>query len=663
MGACEVYRPLPSESDDSCVHRANSFSASESDVLHVVVSESELTELPLPTYVCELCGIRVKTKANLRAHQIKTHKIMKNAKDIAFYSKQRYTVSHIYHCPVATCKHNISLGGGFSTYWRLKQHYQHVHMQKSYQCEKCKHFFPTPSYHAYHQKLCGATYSCSVCFRSYSSKKHLLQHCRRSGHPNTSLPNSFTKTKVAASVPPTKCAPVAGSATSCNSVPVTTCAPVLFPIIILPVPVPNTNGLHAGNMDYNIMNYSNMNSFLYTSALSALRTLSAEVYPNTNMQVGSPESLVNPSGTSVVLKPNLKNFCNLYTVAYAKAPSSEASTQTDEAYTSMAVSHQFSHSAQPHELISVNTCTDEDDISSFIGGLFCNASVEANFPQHHTVEGSYEAKPEDNLSAPDEQFPHLDSLNKHQPNMLENSIENSVQTVSYIPLAGCLRSGVDQEIQAKLVPPRENASMQTDLVEKLSVEAATDGHHVDRSTYFSLNRMLETPPPPVSMPQSTVSLGTHLSTACQTLHRLLEEQENLDRQPSIIEALNMETSVASDACTGANLLNYEYDLSSGTDQVLRCKSSSSPSDKMFATTSTMPVLPDNQQFCYLNSIDTTTQHDWSVGVDFTHNQTQTIDEDIELWLNSVETQTNLASFDPSFFSDICVGVDDDFFQS
>lgn len=76
MGTCEVYRSFPSESKDND-QKVNNFPIRESSVLHVVISESELTELPLPTYVCELCGIKVKTKANLRAHQIKTHKIMK----------------------------------------------------------------------------------------------------------------------------------------------------------------------------------------------------------------------------------------------------------------------------------------------------------------------------------------------------------------------------------------------------------------------------------------------------------------------------------------------------------------------------------------------------------------------------------------------------------
>ncbi|KAK4475982.1 hypothetical protein MN116_001218 [Schistosoma mekongi] len=657
MGTCEVYHSFPSEPDSNINHKVSNFPATESGVYHVVISESELTELPLPTYVCDLCGLKVKTKANLRAHQIKTHKIMKNAKDIAFYSKQRYNVSHIYHCPVTACKHNIGLGGGFSTYWRLKQHYQHVHMQKSYQCDKCKHFFPTPSYHAYHQKLCGATYSCSVCFRSYSSKKHLLQHCRRSGHSEAFPLNPLSKAENPSSTSFSKCASIPGSNVTCDSIPVSaTYTPIVLPLFILPVPVPNVNGVNVENTNSNVFDRFNMN-FLYTSALSALRTLSAQIYPNPNVQFNPSEPVMNPSGGPVVFKQSLRNFPSFYTVSDTSL-FSEASTQTEEMYTPVIVSQSYSHTHafQTHELVSVNACTDGDDISLFIGGLFCNASVEANFPQPNTINGNNEVKQEGYLLNETKQVT-LGSIKERQSSLLGNLIENSVQMSDYTSLTGCLNSGVDQEIQARLLPLRENTAMQTDVVEKFNAEVATNCLHVDRSTYFTPSRMLETPPPPTL--QSTVSLGTHLSTACQTFHRSLNGATILERQSS--QTLNMNTTIDSSTHTSANLLNYSgYDLPSSTNQMLRCSSSSI---KTSAQNSTVATSCNNPQYGSLNSIVTTTQHDWLPGMDFTHNETQTIDEDIELWLNSVETQTNLALFDPSFFSDICVGVDDDFSQS
>ncbi|CAH8618787.1 unnamed protein product [Schistosoma mattheei] len=656
MGTCEVYRSFPSESKDND-QKVNNFPIRESSVLHVVISESELTELPLPTYVCELCGIKVKTKANLRAHQIKTHKIMKNAKDVAFYSKQRYNVSYIYHCPVATCKHNIGLGGGFSTYWRLKQHYQHVHMQKSYQCNKCKHFFPTPSYHAYHQKLCGATYSCSVCFRSYSSKKHLLQHYRRSGHSNTLSLNSIPKVENTPNRSPSKNTSIPSSYVARNPIPPSgSCGPLVLPLLILPVTVPNVSDVNVENLNSNVLGCLNMN-FLYTSALSALRTLSTQIFPNPNVQVNLSESAINSSDTSVVLKPDLGNFCNLYAVPVSNS-SLEASTQTEQLYTPITVSQPCSHTLQTHELVSVNTCTDEDDISSFIGGLFCNAAVEANLPHSSTVYDNYEVRQERKLSYETKQIT-LGPLNEHHPCSSLKPTKNSVQSSDYISLTGCSNNGVDQEIQARLLPLRENAAMQTDVMENLNAEIATHYPHSDHSTYFTPSRMLETPPPP--MLQSTVSLGTHLSTACQTLHRLLNEAKISDNQSPLMEILNMDTTTDSGTRACVNVINYSgYDLPGSTDPMLQC---SSTSIKNSVQTNTVPTSCDNSQYCNLNTVETTTQHDWSANVDFTHNQTQTIDEDIELWLNSVETQTNLALFDPSFFSDICVGVDDDFLQS
>lgn len=90
----------------------------------------------------------------------------------------------------------------------------------------------------------------------------------------------------------------------------------------------------------------------------------------------------------MVLKPDLGNFCNLYAVPVNNS-SLEASTQTEQLYTPITVSQPCSHTLQTHELVSVNTCTDEDDISSFIGGLFCNAAVEANLPHASTVYGKF----------------------------------------------------------------------------------------------------------------------------------------------------------------------------------------------------------------------------------------------------------------------------------
>lgn len=158
-------------------------------------------------------------------------------------------------------------------------------MQKSYQCNKCKHFFPTPSYHAYHQKLCGATYSCSLCFRSYSSKKHLLQHYRRSGHSNTLSLNSIPKVENTPNRSPSKNTSIPSSYVARNPIPPSgSCGPLVLPLLILPVTVPNVSDVNVENLNSNVLGCLNMN-FLYTSALSALRTLSTQIFPNPNVQV------------------------------------------------------------------------------------------------------------------------------------------------------------------------------------------------------------------------------------------------------------------------------------------------------------------------------------------------------------------------------------------
>uniref|UniRef100_A0A915EVD3 C2H2-type domain-containing protein n=1 Tax=Echinococcus canadensis TaxID=519352 RepID=A0A915EVD3_9CEST len=109
-----------------------------SKVRHITPPKEELQSLPSSFYNCDICGLQVKTQSNLRAHFIKTH--------------------------------------------GLVNHYQLVHMKKTFQCATCGQRFSTPSAQAYHAKSCGTHFECPVCGRKYKAKKFLNQHARRSGH-------------------------------------------------------------------------------------------------------------------------------------------------------------------------------------------------------------------------------------------------------------------------------------------------------------------------------------------------------------------------------------------------------------------------------------------------------------------------------------------------
>ena len=45
-------------------------------VEHITPTEQELSTVPQKSYKCDICGLQVKTLANLRIHRVKTHRIV-----------------------------------------------------------------------------------------------------------------------------------------------------------------------------------------------------------------------------------------------------------------------------------------------------------------------------------------------------------------------------------------------------------------------------------------------------------------------------------------------------------------------------------------------------------------------------------------------------------
>ncbi|KAL5108203.1 ATM interactor [Taenia crassiceps] len=160
----------------------NDITTTNSRIRHITPPKEELQSLPSAFYNCDICGLRVKTQSNLRAHFIKTHGLVNDAKDVAFLLRKKTDIYDVFHCPAPACKYTKSSGVGFSKFWHLKQHYQLVHMKKTFQCTTCGQRFSTPSAQAYHAKSCGTHFECPVCGRKYKAKKFLNQHARRSGH-------------------------------------------------------------------------------------------------------------------------------------------------------------------------------------------------------------------------------------------------------------------------------------------------------------------------------------------------------------------------------------------------------------------------------------------------------------------------------------------------
>ncbi|KAG5444019.1 ATM interactor [Clonorchis sinensis] len=375
--------PHTTSADSPAVDKA-SVSETSQPIQHIVIPEAELLELPLPTYCCELCGLTVKTKANLRAHHVKTHRILKNEADVAFFTKQKNHVTYVYHCPIVPCKHNVGFDAGFSTCSRLKQHYQNVHMRKTYKCERCGGLFSTPSSHAYHLRFCGNVFSCPVCSRHYSLKKHLGQHFRRTGHRPVIKPSGCSKRATSRGhqcepvrpkrqLEPTNKIAVPPPGAFQHTQAQQSSAPILVPIIILPVPV-------FGPGAANLQAQPNANAALSWK-------------PNAQTPLTLPSGFALPAALGSALSTNyLTSFLHSVTTSLAQPTYLDASDQFEalqsthvpapvvDTGTQTEVSVPPQGSTDAITTTSVNTCTDEDDITAFIGSLFCDASVETNFP-------------------------------------------------------------------------------------------------------------------------------------------------------------------------------------------------------------------------------------------------------------------------------------------
>ncbi|KAF5396955.1 hypothetical protein PHET_09941 [Paragonimus heterotremus] len=356
---------------------------------HIVIAEDELLEIPLPTYCCEFCGLTVKTRANLRAHHIKTHKILKNDADLAFFTKQKNRVTYVYHCPIVPCKHNIGFGAGFSTSSRLKQHYQNVHMQKSYKCEQCGEFFSTPANHAYHMRFCGKSFVCPTCSRSYSFKKHLDQHFRRSGHrpvnrsvrrsnhdekrsPDGRTPLVSIVPSLTRRMPTLYASPDVNNAAAPSSLlPSVTQPTLMMPILVLPV-VMDVSYKNGQFPEFKMEpSAATFNHFSSTVPLNLLQALTGTPPEQLNYNLSPDQS----DGAALRLE-----FASQYGGATSMT---ECSTQTE--------TNSFAQDTvdMTGGSVSVKTGTDEDDISAFIGSLFCDASVETNFPAPTLVSGKF----------------------------------------------------------------------------------------------------------------------------------------------------------------------------------------------------------------------------------------------------------------------------------
>ncbi|GAA53805.1 ATM interactor [Clonorchis sinensis] len=641
--------PHTTSADSPAVDKA-SVSETSQPIQHIVIPEAELLELPLPTYCCELCGLTVKTKANLRAHHVKTHRILKNEADVAFFTKQKNHVTYVYHCPIVPCKHNVGFDAGFSTCSRLKQHYQNVHMRKTYKCERCGGLFSTPSSHAYHLRFCGNVFSCPVCSRHYSLKKHLGQHFRRTGHRPVIKPSGCSKRATSRGhqcepvrpkrqLEPTNKIAVPPPGAFQHTQAQQSSAPILVPIIILPVPV-------FGPGAANLQAQPNANAALSWK-------------PNAQTPLTLPSGFALPAALGSALSTNyLTSFLHSVTTSLAQPTYLDASDQFEalqsthvpapvvDTGTQTEVSVPPQGSTDAITTTSVNTCTDEDDITAFIGSLFCDASVETNFPPSRVTSGF-----NDPSSAAD-----LESLVPLLPRRVRPSSTASSDPVNAdchldfktsSPVKLSTFSVTDEEVQTSMMVPLENVAMQTDGIKKTHVSAGTCNFPPARWVRgCSMRESLETPPPlmgnseharlsseklpnfanrPERSASSTVEQSEVLEHSIPPISALLNPQKPRNPCVSITHLAQKESQSCEYLSTAFNNSNQFGDSYFPSSQSIGLQSSPWPSSRTYSSM-----------------------------------ETQTFSDDLESWLNSVHTQTSSSVFGLASFADMAVGVDEDF---
>ena len=106
-----------------------------------------------------------------------------------------------YFCPVKDCPRAVDGGKPFPRLGQLKQvqrrietfkimflllqHFDGVHAEKSFVCNKCGKKFGLKDVCSRHEKECGKTIVCETCGASFKSKNSYTKHLKRKRHLST----------------------------------------------------------------------------------------------------------------------------------------------------------------------------------------------------------------------------------------------------------------------------------------------------------------------------------------------------------------------------------------------------------------------------------------------------------------------------------------------
>eukprot|EP00731_Ephydatia_muelleri_P026894 Em0018g994a len=94
----------------------------------------------------------------------------------------------VYYCPVENCDRRKGKENPFPRLGQLKQHYQSVHSEKKFRCQKCDKLFGLRDVCRRHEAECGQQFKCASCDETFRSRNALYQHAKRKHHATSESP-------------------------------------------------------------------------------------------------------------------------------------------------------------------------------------------------------------------------------------------------------------------------------------------------------------------------------------------------------------------------------------------------------------------------------------------------------------------------------------------
>ncbi|KAA0190159.1 hypothetical protein FBUS_01066 [Fasciolopsis buskii] len=328
---------------------------------------------------------------------------------------------------------------------------------------------------------------------------------------------------------------------------------------------------------------------------------------------------------------------------YMDSQLSERSTQTSRTGTVVDASvatQSYSTS------VSVNIGTDEDDISVFLGSLFCDASVETTFPSVQLVH-----EYTDTALDTDAVLDRISPMNQHAIAAFDTNdlLCGPAKRGCDGPPLPCILTAEDEKFADRVIALRHEGTKVNQLLTPFSKDE-TSNRNCNISAASSLThsigspqvmqllpspRPLETPPPMRS--QSSLQL---LSVYDEPESSVMHHQVSLSPEnPCLTPSISHDSEFR-----GMTEIGCQYPNAS----VFR-------SD--FSNCTTPELMPSFQSIGLQSNL-------WSPNAPvYTSMETQTMDADLESWLNSVHTQTAASPFDIHAFTDMGVGVSEDFLSA